>query len=157
MAPVELRAAPLRRSLFRTQTVLGGERGPMLLVIVMSSLLIFSGMTLFSFVAGGTIMLAGVHGLRAAAKLHPQASKVYVEFLKYRRYYPARTRHPLPMPHRAAARLGRRPPARVPAIANRVAVGEVEPDPGWDADPGRASGSAPGDAPSPGPRRRATA
>ena len=153
MAPVELRAAPLRRSLFRSQTVLGGERGPMLTVIVMSALLTLSGMTLFSFVAGVLILLAGVHGLRAAAKLHPRATKVYLEFLRYRRYYPARARYPLPMPHRAVALRGRRPPRREEALPNRVAVGEVPPDPGWDADPGWASAEA---LPA-GPRRRTTA
>ena len=157
MSPVELRAAPLRRSLFRSQTVFGGERGPMLLVIVMSSLLVFSGMTLFSFVAGTAIMFAGVHGLRAAAKLHPQASKVYLEFLKYRRYYPARARHPLPMPHRAAALLGRRPPSRAVPPANRVPVGEIEPDTGWAADPGRGTAVAARDVAPAGPRRRVTA
>ena len=117
MEPTPLRAAPLRRSLFRTQTVFGGERGPMLMVIVMSALLMLSAMTLFSFVAGTVILLAGVHGLRAAAKLHPQASRVYLQFLKYRRFYPARARHAAPMPHRAVALLGRRPPIPPTTVA----------------------------------------
>lgn len=106
-----LRVAPLRRSLFRTQTVLGGERGPMLVVILASVLLTLSAMTLFSFVAGVLILVCGVSGLRAAARLHPRATEVYLEFLKYRRHYPARARHALPMPCRAAASRGRRPAA----------------------------------------------
>ncbi len=103
------RIAPLRRSLYRTATILGGERAPMMMVIVASVLLTLSAMTVFSFVAGVVIFVSGVSGLRAAAKLHPKATKVYLEFLKYRRYYPARARFGLPMPHRQVCELGRRP------------------------------------------------
>ena len=103
------RIAPLRKSLFRVPTILGGERGPMMMVILASVLLTLSAMTVFSFVSGLFILVAGVTSLRAAAKLHPRASKVYVEFLKYRRFYPARPRHALPMPHRKVCELGRRP------------------------------------------------
>ena len=103
--------APLRKSLFRTPTILGGERAPMMMVIVASVLLTLSAMTVFSFISGVIILAVGVTGLRAASKLHPRASKVYLEFLKYRRFYPARPRYAIPMPHRKVCELGRRPAA----------------------------------------------
>jgi len=110
MNTTPMRVAPLRRSLFRTATILGGERAPMMMVIVMSVLLTLSAMTVFSFIAGMIILVAGVTGLRQASKLHPRATKVYMEFIKYRRYYPARSRYAVPMPHRSACELGKRPP-----------------------------------------------
>ena len=45
------------------------------------------------------LIVVGGGGLRQAAKSHPQASKVYLDFLHYRRYYPARHRFPNPMPY----------------------------------------------------------
>ncbi len=109
MQPTTLRAAPLRRSLFRHATILGGERAPMMMVIVCSVLLTLTAMTLVSFILGVIIFAAGVAGLRAAYKLHPQASRVYFEFRRYRRFYPARPRFALPMPHREVCERGRRP------------------------------------------------
>lgn len=110
MQPPELRIAPLRRSLFRHATILGGERAPMMMVIVASVLLTLTAMTVFSFVVGVVILVIGVTGLRAAYKLHPRASIVYFEFLRYRRFYPARPKFALPMPHRKVCERGRRPP-----------------------------------------------
>ncbi|MEE9321389.1 MAG: conjugal transfer protein TrbD [Granulosicoccus sp.] len=99
MEQPDKRIAPLRQSIYRQATVFGAERTPMLILLCMSVVLIVSAMTLLTTVIGLTLIVIGGGGLRHAAKAHPQATKVYMEFLRYRRYYPARQRFPNPMPY----------------------------------------------------------
>ncbi len=99
MEQQEKRLAPLRASIYRQAQVFGAERTPMLVLLCMSVVLIVSAMTLVTTVLGIFLMLVGGGGLRHAAKSHPQATKVYLEFLKYRRFYPARHRFANPMPY----------------------------------------------------------
>lgn len=71
----------------------------MMLVILAAAMLVFVGMTMLTTILGALIFLGGTAGLRAAAAVHPQMSKVYARSMKYRSYYPARVRLPTPMPY----------------------------------------------------------
>ena len=70
----------------------------MLVLLCMSVVLIVSAMTIVTTPIGVALIVIGGGGLRHAAKSHPLATKVYLEFQHYRRYYPARKRYPNPMP-----------------------------------------------------------
>ena len=100
------RATPLRRSLNRVPSILGAERTPMILLILISTVLIFSIATLETTAIGLALLAGGIRGLQAAARTHPRASQVYREYVKLRRHYPARRRFPTPMPHRRVCKLG---------------------------------------------------
>ena len=89
MDDVPLRQAPWRRSLARVVTVMGAERTPMLLVIMMASMLVLTGLTIVTTLLGFIIIVVGGAALRQAAKVHPQASAVYIEFMRFKKYYPA--------------------------------------------------------------------
>lgn len=99
MEQQEKRCAPLRASIYRQALVFGAERTPMLVLLCMAVVLIVSGMTLVTTVLGLLLIVIGGGGLRYAARSHPQATRVYLDFLKYRRYYAARRRFPNPMPY----------------------------------------------------------
>lgn len=72
----------------------------MMLVLLLSTTLIFTGLTIVTTLIGLAIGVVGVLGLRAATQLHPQITQVYARFVKYRSHYPARLRFPAPMPHK---------------------------------------------------------
>lgn len=94
------RQMPLRKSLNRQATLLGVERLPAAFLILVTSILVFSGMTLPTFTIGVAIFLIGMYSLRQAAIAHPQMTRVYSRYVKYRRFYPARVKHKAPFPHR---------------------------------------------------------
>ena len=95
-----LQVTPLRKSLNRQATLLGAERIPVAMLILMSALLVFSGMTLITAAMGITLFFVGIAALRAMYKEHPQMTTVYRLSTKYRKYYPAQVTLPAPYPHR---------------------------------------------------------
>lgn len=103
-----LRKTPLRRSLYRSNTVMGAERVPIMVILLVSATLIFTGLTLVTTLLGMTIGLVGVFGLRAATRVHPQITSVYSGFVKFRSHYPARLRFDAPMPHYQVIEQGQR-------------------------------------------------
>ena len=105
---VGLRVAALRRSLVRHATVLGAERAPALMVLLMGLMLVLGGISMITTVLGITIIVVGIGGLRAAAKHHPQATQVYRRSLKYKPFYPARRTYKPTYPYSVVARKGRR-------------------------------------------------
>jgi len=108
MNDVPLRQAPWRRSLSRVVTVLGAERTPMLLVILMASMLILTGLTVVTTLLGFMVILIGGTALRQVSKVHPQATAVYIEFMRYRKYYPAVRQFPTSEPYRSVCEQSRK-------------------------------------------------
>jgi type IV secretory pathway TrbD component len=87
-----LRRLPFHRVLHRPATFLGGEREPALLVAVICGGLAATGMNVVAFTVAGGIWLAAMPLLRWVAKADPQMSRVYVRSLRYRGFYPPRSR-----------------------------------------------------------------
>jgi type IV secretion system protein VirB3 len=89
---MSLRLVPVHRVLWRSQLLLGGERELVLLVSVLAVALPMDGMNIPSAVVGALLWLLGMPALRWMAKVDPQFSQVYRRHIKYRSYYPARSR-----------------------------------------------------------------
>ncbi|MEJ2118520.1 MAG: conjugal transfer protein TrbD, partial [Alphaproteobacteria bacterium] len=51
-----------------------------------------SGLNLVSAVIGLSVWLLSLAGLQLMAKADPHMSRIYLRFLRYRPYYPARSR-----------------------------------------------------------------
>jgi type IV secretory pathway TrbD component len=70
----------------------GGERELVLFVTVIAIALPMNGMNVPSAIVGVLVWTLAMPALRWAAKVDPHFSKVYVRSLKYRRFYPSRSR-----------------------------------------------------------------
>ncbi|MCB1753894.1 MAG: VirB3 family type IV secretion system protein [Gammaproteobacteria bacterium] len=93
-----LHKVPFHKALARQNHVFGAEREPALLVGLMSFTLMFIGMTWLTFFIGMLFWSLAIGGLRLAARSHPQMTKVYMRSLKYKKFYGAEERFPLPKP-----------------------------------------------------------
>jgi type IV secretory pathway TrbD component len=89
---VSLRRLPFHRVLYRPALFLGGERELALMTLIIAGGLAVSGMNLVSFVVGGTLWFCSIPMIRWMAQADPHMTKVYIRQLKYRGYYPARSR-----------------------------------------------------------------
>jgi type IV secretion system protein VirB3 len=89
---VSLRHLPFHRVLHRPGLFLGGEREPALMTLIVAGGLAVAGMNTVSFLVGGALWFCTIPALRWMAKADPQMTKVYLRQIKYRGYYPARSR-----------------------------------------------------------------
>jgi type IV secretion system protein VirB3 len=89
---MSLRRLPFHRVLHRPALFLGGERELALMTLIIAGGLAVSGMNLVSLVVGGILWFCSIPVFRWMAKSDPQMTKVYIRQLKYRGYYPARSR-----------------------------------------------------------------
>jgi type IV secretion system protein VirB3 len=89
---VSLRRLPFHRVLHRPALFLGGERELALMTLIIAGGLAVSGMNLVSLAVGGILWFCSIPVFRWMAKSDPQMTKVYIRQLKYRGYYPARSR-----------------------------------------------------------------
>jgi type IV secretory pathway TrbD component len=89
---MSLRRLPFHRVLHRPALFLGGEREPALMTLIIAGGLAVSGMNFVSFAVGGVLWFCSIPLFRWMAKSDPQMTKVYIRQLKYRGYYPARSR-----------------------------------------------------------------
>ncbi len=89
---MSLRRTQFYRVLWRGHLLFGGERELVLMVTVIAIALPVNGMNLPSAIVGALVWALAMPALRWAAKVDPMFSKVYVRQLKYRRFYPARSR-----------------------------------------------------------------
>ena len=89
---MSLRRRPFHRVLHRSSQFLGGEREPALMTAIVAGGLALSGMNTVSFVIGAAVWFGSIPLLRWMAKADPQMTKVYLRQLRYRGYYPARSR-----------------------------------------------------------------
>ncbi len=71
---------------------MGGEREWVLMTAICCGGLAVAGMNLPSFIVAVVVYSFCIAVLRMIAKADPQMSKVYQRYLKYGRYYPARSR-----------------------------------------------------------------
>jgi type IV secretion system protein TrbD len=89
---MSLRRLPFHRVLHRPALFLGGERELALMTLIIAGGLAVAGMNLVSLVVGGILWFCSIPVFRWMAKSDPQMTKVYIRQLKYRGYYPARSR-----------------------------------------------------------------
>ncbi len=86
-----LNTTPIYRALHRPNLILGGERELVLLTALLTGGTAMVAMNLVSTVICTLVWLSGIAMLRAMAKVDPQLSRVYLRYLQYRAYYPARS------------------------------------------------------------------
>ena len=89
---MSLRHLAFHRVLHRPSLFLGGEREPALMTLLVAGGLAVSGMNWVSFLVGATVWFGAIPILRWMAKHDPHMSKVYIRHIRYRGYYPARSR-----------------------------------------------------------------
>ena len=89
---MSLRRLPFHRVLHRPGLFLGGEREPALITAIVAGGLAVSGMNTVSIATGAAVWFGAIPLLRWMAKADPQMTKVYLRQLRYRGYYPARSR-----------------------------------------------------------------
>lgn len=87
-----LRRLPFHRVLHRPNLFLGGEREPALTTAIVAGGLAVAGMNAASFLVGALLWSTVTPLLRWMAKADPHMIKVYARQLRYRGYYPARSR-----------------------------------------------------------------
>jgi type IV secretion system protein VirB3 len=71
---------------------MGGERRPILLLLIVTSGLTVSSLNLVSFIVAGILYFGGLFYLRQLAKADPFMIGIYQKSIKYRAYYPPRSR-----------------------------------------------------------------
>ena len=86
-----LRAAPIHRSLIRSNLFLGCDRELIMLSATISAALIFSGMTRFSIITGIFLWFASLFLLRMMAKADPQMRQVFQRYRQYPKQASARS------------------------------------------------------------------
>ncbi|HEY2620987.1 MAG TPA: conjugal transfer protein TrbD [Acetobacteraceae bacterium] len=89
---MSLRHLPFHRVLHRSSLFLGGEREPALMTLIVAGGLAIAGMNTVSFLVAGALWFSAIPALRWMAKADPQMTKVYLRQIKFRGYYPARSR-----------------------------------------------------------------
>lgn len=87
-----LRRTPFYRVLYRPPLVLGGEREPVLVTLVIAVGLVMSGLNVISIVVGAFVWFGGITMWRLMAKADPYMTGVYRRQLEYRAYYAPRSR-----------------------------------------------------------------
>lgn len=87
-----LRRTILPRALHRPNLVLGGDRELVLTTALIAFGLAVTAQNLPALVFGVAFWFGCIAALRAMAKADPQMRAVYLRSLKYRGYYPARSR-----------------------------------------------------------------
>lgn len=91
-----IRRTPLHRALHRPNLILGGERELVLITAILCGGVAVSGLNIVSFSIGVCVWLVTLAFLQMMAKTDPHLSKVYLRYLRYRPFYPARS-HPFCM------------------------------------------------------------
>jgi type IV secretory pathway TrbD component len=87
-----LRHTSFYRVLYRPPLVLGGEREPVLVTLVITFGLAISGLNLVSLIVAAAIGFGGITGWRLIAKVDPHMSSIYLRQLRYRAHYAPRSR-----------------------------------------------------------------
>ncbi len=90
MSGTDLKAVPLHRALTRPQLFAGGEREPMLLLLLICFTLVFIGLSWFTLATALLFHFLGVLILRQMAKRDPLMTGVYRRHIVYGAWMPAR-------------------------------------------------------------------
>jgi type IV secretion system protein TrbD len=89
---VSLRRLPFFRVLHRPNLFLGGERGPALITLIVCGGLAGTGMNTVAIGTGAVLWFVSIPLLRWMAKADSQLFEIYRRHIRYRGYYPARSR-----------------------------------------------------------------
>ena len=89
---MSLHQRPFHRVLHRANLFLGGEREPALLTLLVAGGLAVSGMNWVSLLVGAALWFSAIPVLRWMAKSDPHMARIYLRHVRYRGYYPARSR-----------------------------------------------------------------
>lgn len=89
---MSLRRLPFQRALHRPNLLLGGERGPVLAAACFGAGLAMAGQNKVTLIVGALLWFCALPVLRWMAKADPQMTEVYRRHIRYRGYYPPRSR-----------------------------------------------------------------
>ena len=92
----ELARTRLHRAMHRANLLAGCERELLLATGMVCALLVVVAMNWLAATVGAAVWLVSIGVLRAMGKADPVLSKVYVRHVRYRAYYPARSRFGAP-------------------------------------------------------------
>jgi len=87
-----LRRTSLHRALHRPTLLLGGDRELVIATGMMSFGIAMAALNLVAVIVGTILWFVCLALLRTMAKADPDMRHVYVRYLKYRSYYPPRSR-----------------------------------------------------------------
>lgn len=93
---VELARTRMHRAMHRENLLAGCERELLLVTGMVTALLVLVAMNWLAAAVGAGVWLVGAGVLRAMGKADPVMSKVYLRHIRYRGYYPARSRFGAP-------------------------------------------------------------
>lgn len=86
------REVVFHQSANRPHLLLGGDRELVLVSGIMAAILIFAVMTWWSILAGLMLWLTAVAVLARMGKIDPLLRHVYVRHIRYRAFYPAKSK-----------------------------------------------------------------
>ena len=86
------REVPFHESANRPNLLLGGDRELVLVFAILAAMLVFAVMKWWSVVAGVVLWLMAVAVLARMGKADPLLRQVYVRHIRYRDFYPAKSR-----------------------------------------------------------------
>ena len=86
------REVPFHESANRPNLLLGGDREMVLASAILAAMLVFAVMKWWSVFPGVLLWLAAVAVLARMGKADPLLRQVYVRHIKYRSFYPAKSR-----------------------------------------------------------------
>ncbi|MDI2113891.1 conjugal transfer protein TrbD [Commensalibacter nepenthis] len=87
-----LRHTPIYRALHRANLLMGGERKPVLLLIMATVGLAVTSMNLIAIVVSIFMWITGIFCLRMMAKSDPFMIGIYFKSIKYKGYYYPRSK-----------------------------------------------------------------
>lgn len=88
----KLRYTPIYRALHRPNLLFGGDREASLFLAFLTGGLAVCAHNLVTTIICLVVWFIGIYFLRLAAKADPKLKSVYIRHLKYRDYYPAKSR-----------------------------------------------------------------
>ena len=86
------RQVPFHESANRPNLLLGGDRELVLVFAILAAMLVFAVMKWWSVVAGVVLWLTAVGVLARMGKADPLLRQVYLRHIRYRAFYPAKSR-----------------------------------------------------------------
>jgi type IV secretory pathway TrbD component len=86
------REVPFHESANRPNLLLGGDREMVLVFAILAAMLVFAVMKWWSVVAGIVLWLTSVAVLARMGKADPLLRQVYIRHIRYRDFYPAKSR-----------------------------------------------------------------
>jgi len=90
------REVPFHESANRPQLLMGGDRELILVSAILAAMLVFAVMKWWSIIAGLILWLITVGVLVRMAKVDPLLRHVYIRHIRYRGFYPAKSRMSAP-------------------------------------------------------------